>query len=164
LSSGILWLNATYLALFISERDSLLGGQTMRIYLAVPLAHNRDQSLAGAVADALEDLGHQITSKWVLDRDPSWGLGTEKIVKRDFGAVEESDALVAEISTPSHGVGMEIEFAVLKGKKVICLKRPDAKLSGLIAGTPSIAVLTYLDREDAIKRVNGLLDKALKQG
>jgi nucleoside 2-deoxyribosyltransferase len=136
----------------------------LKIYLAVPITYDRDQLLAVALAEALEKLGHRVTSKWVLDRDPSWGLGAEQIAKRDFGAVMESDALVAEISTPSHGVGMEIEFAVMKGKKVICLKRPDAKVSGLIAGTSSIAVVTYLDRKDAIRRVNSLLPKAPKQG
>ena len=131
----------------------------MRIYLAVPLAYNRDQSLAVALADALENLGHQITSKWVLYRDPSWGLPVEEIAKRDFDGLEASDAILAEISTPSHGVGMEVEFAVMKGKKVICLRRPDSKVSGLIAGTPSIHVLTYLDREDAVRQVKGILSE-----
>jgi nucleoside 2-deoxyribosyltransferase len=131
----------------------------MRIYLAVPLAYNRDHLLAGAVADAIEGLGHQITSKWVLDRDPSWGLPAEQIAKRDFDALEASDAIVAEISTPSHGVGMELEFAVIKGKKVICLRRPDSRVSGLITGTPSISVFAYLDREDAIRQVKGILSE-----
>ncbi len=134
----------------------------MKIYLAVPLAYNRDQLLAVALAEALEKLGHQITSRWVLDRDPSWGLSAQEIAKRDFGAVEASDALVAEVSTPSHGVGMEIQFAVSKGKEVICLRRPDVRVSGLIAGTPSISIVTYLDREDAILRVNSILSKASK--
>jgi nucleoside 2-deoxyribosyltransferase len=131
----------------------------MRIYLAVPLAYNRDQSLAGAVAEAMENLGHEITSKWVLDRDPSWSLPVEQIAKRDFDALMASDAIVAEISTPSHGVGMELEFAVMKGKKVICLKRPDSRVSGLIAGTPSIKVFTYLDRGDAVRQVRGILSE-----
>ncbi len=131
----------------------------MLIYLAVPLTYNREQSLAGAVAGAIEELGHQITSKWVLDRDPSWGLPVEQVAKRDFDALEASDAIVAEISTPSHGVGMELEFAVMKGKKVICLRRPDSRVSGLIAGTPSISVLTYIDREDAARQVKGALSE-----
>ncbi|MGA1975382.1 MAG: nucleoside 2-deoxyribosyltransferase [Conexivisphaerales archaeon] len=132
----------------------------MKIYLAVPLAYNRDQMLASALAEVIEKLGHSITSKWVLDRDPSWGLTFEQVAKRDFDALEASDAIVAEISTPSHGVGMEVEFAVIKEKKVICLRRPDSRVSGLIAGTPSIRVVTYLDREDAIRNVKGLLSVA----
>ena len=129
----------------------------MKIYFAVPLAYNRDQMLAVALADSLEKLGHAITSKWVLDKDPSWGLTAGEIAQRDFGAIDESDALVAEISTPSHGVGMEIEYAVIKGRAVICLRRPDSKVSGLISGTPSIKLVTYIDREDAVRRVNALL-------
>ncbi len=129
----------------------------MKVYLAVPLAYNRDQMLAAAVADTIEKLGHTITSKWVLDRDPSWGLGAEELAKRDFDALNASDAIVAEISTPSHGVGMELEFAILKGKKAICLRRPDSKLSGLIAGSSPITVVTYLEREDAVRRIKDLL-------
>jgi nucleoside 2-deoxyribosyltransferase len=129
----------------------------MRIYLAVPLAYNRDQMFAATLAHAVEGLGHTITSKWVLDKDPSWGLTFEQIAKRDFDALNDSDAIVAEISTPSHGVGMEIEFAIMKGIRVICLRRPDSKVSGLIAGTKSIVVATYLDREDAIRRATTLL-------
>jgi nucleoside 2-deoxyribosyltransferase len=111
------------------------------------------------VAETIEGLGHQITSKWVLDRDPSWGLPAEEIAKRDFDALDASDAILAEISTPSHGVGMELEFAVIKGKKVFCLRRPDSKVSGLIAGMPSIGVFTYLDREDAVRQVKGILSQ-----
>ena len=132
----------------------------MRIYLAVPLAYNRDQMLASALAHAIEKLGHTITSRWVLDKDPSWGLTYVQLATRDFDALEASDALLAEISTPSHGVGMEIEFAILKRKKVICLRRPDSKVSGLIAGTTTISVVTYLDREDAIRRVTSVLSEA----
>jgi len=132
----------------------------MRIYLAVPLAYNRDQLLATAVAETIEGLGHQITSKWVLDRDPSWGLRADEIAKRDFDALDASDAILAEITTPSHGVGMELEFAVMKGKKVICLRRPDSRVSGLIAGTPSISIFTYLDREDATRQVKGILSSS----
>jgi len=131
----------------------------LKIYLAVPLSYNRDQLLAAALAESFEKLGHQITSKWVLDKDPSWGLTYLQIAQRDFRALDESEALVAEISAPSHGVGMEIQFAIDKGKAVICLRRPDAKVSGLIAGTPSISVITYLDREDAVRRVDALLSK-----
>ncbi len=131
----------------------------LKVYLAVPLAYNRDQMLASALAQAIEGRGHAITSKWVLDKDPSWGLTFEELAKRDFEALEASDALVAEISTPSHGVGMEIQYAVMKGKKTICLRRPDSKISGLIAGTKSIIVDTYLDREDAVRRVTSLLSQ-----
>ncbi|HVP22895.1 MAG TPA: nucleoside 2-deoxyribosyltransferase [Conexivisphaerales archaeon] len=131
----------------------------MKIYLAVPLAYNRDRMLATALAGSLEESGHVVTSRWVLDEDPSWGLTYGEIAKRDFGAVDESDALVAEISTPSHGVGMEIQYAVMKGKKVICLRRPDSRVSGLISGTPAISLVAYVDRDDAARRVSRLLSE-----
>jgi hypothetical protein len=95
----------------------------------------------------------------MLGRSRAARKTVEQIAKRDFDALEASDAIVGEISTPSHGVGMELEFAVMKGKKVFCLRRPDSRVSGLIAGTAGIRVFTYLDRKDAVRQVRGILSE-----
>ncbi|MEN8118427.1 MAG: nucleoside 2-deoxyribosyltransferase, partial [Bacteroidota bacterium] len=71
----------------------------------------------------LTDLGDDgPTDKYIHDRDLEW--------------LEESDVLVAEVTTVSMGVGYEIGRAVEAGKKVLCLFRPDSgkNLSAMIAG------------------------------
>ena len=58
----------------------------------------------------------------------------EEIYSRDMGLLEKSDALIAEVSVPSTGVGYEICRALVKGIPVLCLYRPDAIVSAMVLG------------------------------
>jgi nucleoside 2-deoxyribosyltransferase len=66
---------------------------------------------------------------------------------RDLEWLRRADVLVAEVTTPSLGVGYEIGRAVEWGKRVVCLHRPveGRRLSGMIAGCAGVAVHTYTD-------------------
>ncbi|MEM2475177.1 MAG: hypothetical protein QW407_04565, partial [Thermofilaceae archaeon] len=70
---------------------------------------------------------------------------------------EEADALVAEVSYPSLGVGFEIAYALLKGKRVIalCLESRLAETSALIRGirSPNFKLVNYSGVEDAIGKL-----------
>lgn len=121
-----------------------------KAYLAVPLSFGRNLDFAKRIAKALKKLGYNITSPWVLDEDPSWGMTAEKITKRDLEAIEQSDLLVADVSKPSTGVGMEIMYALMKGVKVVCVTRAGLPISGLVAGNPKIS-LTIISNEDELE-------------
>ena len=60
---------------------------------------------------------------------------------------EESDLLVAEVSTPSHGVGYEIGYALDLDKPVLCLYQKGVVVSKMITGNPH-PLLTVMDYED----------------
>ena len=64
---------------------------------------------------------------------------------RDLGWLKSSDCLVAEVTTPSLGVGYEIGKATEWGKPVLCLYRPAAgrSLSAMIAGSDGVALKEY---------------------
>ena len=66
---------------------------------------------------------------------------------RDLEWLRSADVLVAEVTTPSLGVGYEIGRAVEWGKPVVCLYRPSQgrKLSGMIAGCAGARVCEYTD-------------------
>ena len=71
-----------------------------------------------------------------------------------------SDIVVAEVSTPSIGVGYEIGRAVAAGIFVIALYKigPTKPLSAMIAGAPSDCVVVLMYREieeirDKLKKV-----------
>jgi len=98
----------------------------------VELLGNYGEVLTEHVADA--DLG-------VLGQD----IGDEKIHDRDLGWLKESDCLVAEVTTPSLGVGYEIGKATEWGKPVLCLYRPVAgrSLSAMIAGSGSVTLREF---------------------
>ena len=72
-------------------------------------------------------------------------IGDDKIHDRDLGWLRESDYLVAEVTTPSLGVGYEIGKATEWGKPVLCLYRPTVgrKLSGMIAGCSGVTLREY---------------------
>jgi hypothetical protein len=66
---------------------------------------------------------------------------------RDLEWLRSADVLVAEVTTPSLGVGYEIGRAVEWGKRVVCLYRPaeGRPLSGMIAGCRGVTVIDYAD-------------------
>jgi 2'-deoxynucleoside 5'-phosphate N-hydrolase len=80
----------------------------------VPTAH-----LAESTVMALEKV---IDPREVYDRDAAW--------------IRACDALIAEVSVPSHGVGYEIGFALEAGKQVLCLAQAGEAVSKMITGNP----------------------------
>lgn len=82
------------------------------------------------------------------------------IHERDMSWVEEADAIIAEVSNPSLGVGYEIAKAEEMGKPVLALYRPQEgrKLSAMIEGSPQTDVVTYATAKEASFVINGFID------
>lgn len=118
------------------------------IYLAVPLIRGRDLESAHRIAEIIKGLGNKVVSEWVVAQDPGWSLTPEAIYQRDTQGVGGCDSLVAEVSTPSHGVGMEIMFAHMLGKRVICVCQKGTKLSRLLRGMPNTEIIEYGSFDD----------------
>ena len=72
-------------------------------------------------------------------------IGDHDIHDRDLGWLKSSDCLVAEVTTPSLGVGYEIGKATEWGKPVLCLYRPaeGRSLSAMIAGSDGVTLIKY---------------------
>jgi len=64
--------------------------------------------------------------------------------------------VIAEVSTPSIGVGYEIGIAEGLNKNTLCLFRnqQDKKLSAMISGNRKIKIATYENVEDAISKID----------
>ena len=118
-----------------------------KAYLAVPLVDNRNSSLAKNIAQILQDLGWDIISEWVLWDDPNPNLKPNDVYERDYNAIQSCDYLIAEISYPSIGVGMEIMLAKSFGKKIICIHNK-TKISNFLKGMPGITIINYIDMND----------------
>ena len=58
-------------------------------------------------------------------------------------SVRDCDVLVAEVSTRSHGVGMEIMLAQVLGKPIIALYQSSAPVSRLLQGIPNTRLIEY---------------------
>jgi hypothetical protein len=83
------------------------------------------------------------------------------IHKRDMDKLLACNVVVAEVSTPSLGVGYEIGRAVEHHKPVLCLYRPQEgkRLSAMIAGCKKLTVAEYNKPEETKK----IIDEFIKQ-
>jgi 2'-deoxynucleoside 5'-phosphate N-hydrolase len=79
----------------------------------------------------------------------------------DIAWVEESDAIIAEVTNPSLGVGYEIAKAEEWRKPVLALFREDGtrKLSAMIAGSPHTTTAYYTTVTEAQQAINDFVSK-----
>lgn len=98
--------------------------------------------------DVLGEAGAEVLSWHVADPDleeTESKMTEREIYVRDIGLLAKSDALIAEVTVPSTGVGYEICRALVREISVLCLHRPDAAVSAMVLGNPSplLEVRTY---------------------
>jgi len=77
------------------------------------------------------------------------------VFSRDMALLASADAVIAEVSIPSLGVGYELGCAVAESKPVLCLYHEGASLalSAIICGNPLLAVKEYGLAEEAKAQV-----------
>ncbi len=120
----------------------------MTIYFAASISGGRgDQAIYQQIIELLKQHGTVLTEHF---GDASLTAAGEDlddcaIHDRDLEWLRSADVLVAEVTTPSLGVGYEIGRAVEWGTRVVCLYRPSEgrRLSGMIAGCANVVVLEY---------------------
>ena len=125
----------------------------MKIYFAASISGGRgDQAIYQQIVDILKTHGTVLTEHFASATLTSAGesLTDRAIHDRDIEWLRKADVLVAEVTTPSLGVGYEIGRAVEWGKRVVCLHRPSEgrRLSGMIAGSPGVSVHEYTTPDD----------------
>lgn len=84
----------------------------------------------------------------------------EDVYRRDMAWIESCDAVIAEVSTPSHGVGYEIASALTRGKPILCTYREGTLVSKMILGnnSPGLEVRGYHTQQEALTIVDEFLD------
>jgi hypothetical protein len=134
----------------------------MKIYFSGAISAGRgDVATYGRIVGALRQAGHDVFAGNVANPDvdvEGEELTDEEIFLRDIEALaavaESGGAVVAEVSTPSLGVGYEIAAARYKfDLPVIALYRPasTARCSAMIAGDPGVRLVRYeVDAFDAL--------------
>ncbi len=105
----------------------------MRVYLSVPMVANRERERARIMAKAIVDSGNELTSPWVLDSYERHDPARLNVFVRDKKGAEESDVVVADVSQPSIGVGMEVMAAYYKKRRILAVVKRGSQLSGMIA-------------------------------
>jgi len=92
-----------------------------------------------------------------LDARGEPGLGVAEIHDRDLAWLRQADCLVAEVTTPSLGVGYEIGRATEWGKSVLCLFRTESgsMLSPMIGGNNGAVLREYRN----VGELKGIFDE-----
>ncbi len=140
----------------------------MNIYFACSITGGREfEAVYQALTAALLSDGHEVPTAHLAQ---SSVIELEAVVspgdvyERDVAWIRKADALIAEVSAPSHGVGYEIGFALSAGKRVLCLLQQGRKVSKMISGNPdpNLLLCTYRHPEEAVGLVRSFL-ATLKQ-
>ena len=121
----------------------------MKIYFAGSIRGGRDdQQIYFDIITDLQKYGMVLTEH-VSDKNLS-ALGEQTVTVqyiygRDMAWLKECDVVVAEVTTPSLGVGYEIGQGEAFGKPIVCLYREieGKSLSAMISGHPTFLVYKY---------------------
>ena len=137
----------------------------MKIYFACSITGGREFELVYQdLVGALESEKHQVLTAHLAGsgiRESEAVLNPREVYTRDVAWIRESDALIAEVSVPSHGVGYEIGFALGADKPVLALFDRGRRVSKMISGNPDarLSVESYADAAQAIRIMLDFLRK-----
>ncbi len=113
----------------------------MKIYFSGSISGGREhEAIYQHLVARLQAQGHHVLSAHVADPvalEAEKGRSPREVFERDVNWVKECGAMVAEVSTPSLGVGYEYAVAVQLGKPVLCVYRSGLRLSKMITGNPA---------------------------
>lgn len=121
----------------------------MKIYFAGSIRGGRDdKELYADIINVLSTHGEVLTEHVGNKKLTAFGEDgptDEYIYKRDMGWLKETDVVIAEVSTPSLGVGYELAKAEEWGKKILCLYRETEgkRLSAMVAGSGTLEIKKY---------------------
>ena len=85
-----------------------------------------------------------------LDTMKFTGTDEERYV-RAMKFVDSTDFIIAEMSIPSTGQGMELQQAVIKNIPILVIAKKNSKISGLIKGSKKVVDILYYETIDDIK-------------
>lgn len=125
----------------------------MKIYFSCSLTGGRrDEAAYRLIVDQLQAMGHAVLTAHLAHPQVMQEerlVDPAEVYRRDLNWIEECQALVAEVSTPSHGVGYEIALALQRGKPVLCLHREGVPVSKMITGNDSVGLELRSYRQEA---------------
>jgi nucleoside 2-deoxyribosyltransferase len=135
----------------------------VNVYFSCSLTGGReDEGTYGRIVDHLLKGGHEVPTAHLARPEV---MDLERVVvpadvyQRDIHWIEGCQAMIAEVSTPSHGVGYEIAYALGLGKPVLCCYQEGRPVSKMLTGNNSngLMVRPYRDQDHAIELIDAFL-------
>ena len=141
----------------------------MKIYFAGAIRGGReDAQLYENIITYLKEKG-QVLTEHVGSTDLSWNGESsrkdEKIYNRDIEWLQSSDIMVAEVTTPSLGVGYELGIAEKMQIPILCLYRIEngKSLSAMVLGNKVFICKEYKTLMEAQKWIDNFIQSLTKQ-
>jgi 2'-deoxynucleoside 5'-phosphate N-hydrolase len=135
----------------------------MNIYFACSITGGRDfEPVYQAITAALLADGHETPTAHLAGpgiKALEAVVNPGEIYARDTAWINACDVLVAEVSTPSHGVGYEVAYALGLKKPVLCVFQQGQPISKMLTGNsdPHLLVRSYRDTDEALAIIRTFL-------
>ncbi len=137
----------------------------MNIYFACSITGGRtDEPTYRIIVDALLSDGHTIPTAHLSQQDVfqfETVVQPVEVYTRDTNWIDECDVLIGEVSTPSHGVGYEIAYALHHGKHVLCIYKYGNPVSKMLTGNthPKICVKSYHNSNEMVQIIRDFMEE-----
>lgn len=137
----------------------------MNIYFACSITGGRsDEPFYRIIVDTLLSDGHTIPTVHLSQQDV---IEFEAVVEpvevytRDTNWIDGCEVLIAEVSTPSHGVGYEIAYALHQGKHALCIYKHGNPISKMLTGNthPKICVRAYKNSNEMVQIIRKFMEE-----
>jgi hypothetical protein len=129
----------------------------LKVYLSVPMVANRALDRARLMAKAIADSGHEVTSPWVLGPMERSSHADVNVFDRDTEGAENCDILVADVSEPSIGVGMEIMAAYKARRRIVLVMKKGSVTSRMLLHMDGKEVVGFEEDDDVYSGLRQIL-------
>ena len=140
----------------------------MKIYFAGAIRGGRDETdiynnIITYLSSKAEVLTEHVGSS-KLTTIGETNRSDKEIFMRDMEWLQSADLIIAEVTTPSLGVGYELGIAAKLNIPVLCLYRPikEKRLSAMISGNEKFNCQAYQTLNDAKVHINKFLKQEQK--
>ena len=132
----------------------------MKIYFAASIRGGREDQnkyneLIRFLSSKVEVLKEHVGDS-SLEKIGEQNLSDKEIYQRDLEWLDSADAVIAEVTNPSLGVGYELGIAEKLGKPVLCLfddSDHNRTLSAMISGNHKITTFRYTSLDQAKEEI-----------
>jgi 2'-deoxynucleoside 5'-phosphate N-hydrolase len=146
------------------------------VYIAGSLRHTPKEwwSIYEKIGALVESFGFKVHVPHI-DTTGDVGISTEtihdsaldletrsKVYDRNWDVVHNAKLIVAEVTNPSTGTGIEIGWALKLDKPLICLAHKDADVTSMVLGPVhqgKMDFIKYENEEDALMQLKTLIEK-----
>jgi nucleoside 2-deoxyribosyltransferase len=137
----------------------------MNIYFACSITGGREfEAVYQAIVAALLADGHTVPTAHLAApevRQEEAVIAPADVYARDVAWIRAADVLIAEVSTPSHGVGYEGGYALGLGKPVLCCYQQGRSVSKMLSGNPDahLKMAGYATDDEVIRTIRAFLSQ-----